>query len=253
MMWTPSPFSLSWLLPLCSTNLNVGCRGRTGCQPVIEKMEQGWDGSSASEDPLQKQVYFVWGVRVSRVGRGEPLLPRVGIYRGWHRFPIYTWVAVDVTECVDSGHSEGEQGLFFIPGNPYICQAREKAMCGKLSGCFSVTSVDVFIEKSTQNREGNWKPRVRLSSLDSHLCPGVGDKTWKTKSWPPFSCFLPLEDQVGPQWSIRAHPSTAELDGLREWLNLLFCSGLQFGSVGYLWLGVFQGWNYQKVLVVHRI
>lgn len=78
----------------------------------------GMGGELCSEDPLQKQVYFVWGVRVSRVGRGEPLLPRVGIYRSWHRFPTYTRVAVDVTKCVDSGRSEGEQGLLFIPGNP---------------------------------------------------------------------------------------------------------------------------------------
>lgn len=48
----------------------------------------GWE--LCSEDPLQKQVYFVLGVRVSRIGREDPLLQRVGLYRGWCRFPTYT-------------------------------------------------------------------------------------------------------------------------------------------------------------------
>lgn len=48
----------------------------------------GWE--LCAEDPLQKQVYFVLGVRVIRVGREEPLLPRLGLHRGWHSFPTYT-------------------------------------------------------------------------------------------------------------------------------------------------------------------
>lgn len=230
MMWTTSPFSLSWLSPLCSTNLNVDCRGRTGCQPVIEKMEQGRDGSSAQKILCRSKstLFGEWelagsgerslcfqGWESTEVGADFPLTLRCWChrvcwfqtFRGWAESAFHSWNPLDL-----SG---------------------EKAMCGKLSGCFSETSVDVFIEKSTQNREGNWKPRVCLSSLGSRLCPGVGGKTWKMKSWPPFSCFLPLEDQVGPQWSIRAHPSTAELDGLREWLqpSLLF-----WASVGFSWV-----------------
>lgn len=112
---------------------------------------------------------------------------------------------VDATECIDSGcfhfpdwHSEGEQGLLsFLETLRFVRRERE-SLCRKLLDCFSETLVDVFIDKSTQNREGNWKPRVRLSSLGSRLCSGVGDKTWKPESWLPFSLFPALR---GPGWS----------------------------------------------------
>lgn len=201
MMWTPSPFSLSWLLPLCSTNLNVGCRGRTRCRPVIEKMEQGRDGISAQKILCRSKstLFGEWelagsgerslcfqGWDSTEIGADFPL-----ILRCWcHRVCWFWTFSFSRLVC------RGWTGSAFHSWKP-LDLSGEKAMCRKLSGYFSETSVDVFIEKSTQNSEGNWKPSVRLSSLGSCLCPGVGDKTWKTKSWPPFSFFLPLEDQVG--------------------------------------------------------
>lgn len=141
----------------------------------------GWE--LCAEDPLQKQVYFVLGVRVIRVGREEPLLPRLGLHRGWHSFPTYTPMlmppsALILDVFIFQTDIQRVNRVCFHSWKPLdLSGEREKALCRKLSDCFSETLVDVFIDKSTQNREGNWKPRVHLSSLGSRLCSGVGDKT----------------------------------------------------------------------------
>lgn len=81
----------------------------------------GWE--FCAEDPLQKQVYFVLGVRVIRVRREEPLLPRLELYRGCTDFPLtllrwchrvhWFWMF-----SFSRLTFRGWAGSAFIPGNP---------------------------------------------------------------------------------------------------------------------------------------
>lgn len=108
---------------------------------------------------------------------------KAGTLQRLHRFPTYTPTLMPPSALIldvflFQADIQRVSRVCFHSWKPLdLSGEREKALCRNLSDWFSETLVDVFIDKSTQNREGNWKPRVRLSSLGSRLCSDVGDKT----------------------------------------------------------------------------